>query len=149
MAIKLDLKERARIALGDFDYTPEMLREKMADIYEQDAREKGIDEFSIGLARALIVRDGNLDALGRRVPADEGEGELAHVEKETAETVESPARHGRGGDRGGRRPKVLPSDARPRSFRVSDSEARLVRDLVRLLRAGHGRKIEKLFDSLV
>lgn len=151
MARQLSLRERALAALGDYSMCAdeETIRAKMADIYEKDATEKGFDSFSIGLSRALILRDGSLDALGQKgspVVEKKTENELKNVE---TETVESPARHGRGGDRGGRRPKVLPSDARPRSFRVSDSEARLVRDLVRLLRAGHGRKIEKLFDSLV
>lgn len=62
MARKLDLRERARAALGDFDYSEEALRKKMADLYEQDAKERGEDDFSIGLHRAVIIRDGNIDA---------------------------------------------------------------------------------------
>ena len=62
MAAKLSLRERARVALGDFSYTEDALREKMAAIYEKDARENGEDDFSIGLHKAVIMRDGNLDA---------------------------------------------------------------------------------------
>ena len=66
MARKLDLRERARAALGDFDYSEEALREKMADLYEQDAKERGENDTGISLAKALIVRDGNLSALGQK-----------------------------------------------------------------------------------
>ncbi len=62
MAAKLSLRERARVALGDFSYTEDALREKMAAIYEKDAKENGEDDFSIGLHKAVILRDGNLDA---------------------------------------------------------------------------------------
>lgn len=62
MAAKLSLRERARVALGDFSYTKDALREKMAAIYEKDARESGEDDFSIELHKAAIMRDGNLDA---------------------------------------------------------------------------------------
>ena len=62
MAAKLSLRERARVALGDFSYTEDALREKMAAIYEKDAKESGEDDFSIGLHKAVILRDGNLDA---------------------------------------------------------------------------------------
>lgn len=62
MAAKLSLRERARVALGDFPYTEDALREKMAAIYEKDAKESGEDDFSIGLHKAVIMRDGNLDA---------------------------------------------------------------------------------------
>ena len=62
MAAKLSLRERARVALGDFPYTEDALREKMAAIYEKDAKESGEDDFSIGLHKAVILRDGNLDA---------------------------------------------------------------------------------------
>ena len=62
MAAKLSLRARARVALGDFSYTEDALREKMAAIYEKDARENGEDDFSIGLHKAVIMRDGSLDA---------------------------------------------------------------------------------------
>ena len=62
MAAKLSLRERARVAMGDFQYTEDALREKMAAIYEKDALESGEDEFSIGLHKAVIMRDGSLDA---------------------------------------------------------------------------------------
>ena len=62
MAAKLSLRERARVALGDFSYTEDTLREKMAAIYEKDARESGEDDTSIALHKAVIMRDGNLDA---------------------------------------------------------------------------------------
>ena len=64
MARKLTLRERALSELGDFarDVPEDGVREKMAAIYERDALESGEDEFSIALHKAVIMRDGNLDA---------------------------------------------------------------------------------------
>jgi len=65
MAEKLSIRERARIALGDFDFTLEMLHEKMSEIFKEEAKARGLDDTSIGIAAAIIARDGNLKALGR------------------------------------------------------------------------------------
>ena len=68
MGRKLTLRELAMNELGDFsNYVGEdAIRAKMADIYAKEAKERGEDENAIALARALIERDGNLDALGRK-----------------------------------------------------------------------------------
>ena len=65
MAEKLSIRERARIALGDFDFTLDMLHEKMSEIFKEEAKARGLDDTSIGIAAAIIARDGNLKALGR------------------------------------------------------------------------------------
>lgn len=64
MARKLTLRERALSELGDFarDVPEDGVREKMAAIYERDALESGEDDTSIALHKAVIMRDGNLDA---------------------------------------------------------------------------------------
>lgn len=93
MAEKLPLRERARIALGDFGYTEETLRAKMADIYEQDAKERGEDDFSIALHRAVIMRDGNIDAFETKAqkPAAVSSDEAARKDSpKNGEIIEAP-----------------------------------------------------------
>lgn len=95
VAEKLPLRERARIALGDFGYTEETLRAKMADIYEQDAKERGEDDFSIALHRAVIMRDGNIDAFETKAqkPAAVSSDEAARKDhSKNGEITKAPER---------------------------------------------------------
>lgn len=66
MAEKLSIRERARIALGDFDFPLDMLHQKMSEIFKEEARARGLDDDTISLAAAIIARDGNLSALGKK-----------------------------------------------------------------------------------
>lgn len=65
MAEKLSIRERARIALGDFDFPLDVLHQKMSEIFKEEARARGLDDDTISLAAAIIARDGNLSALGK------------------------------------------------------------------------------------
>ena len=96
MAEKLSIRERARIALGDFDFTLDMLHEKMSEIFKEEAKARGLDDTSIGIAAAIIARDGNLKALGREeiedifLPTD-AEKACRNSHTEAAEKIEKAA----------------------------------------------------------
>ena len=67
MAKKRDIRQRAFDALGDFSgYVGEdVIRDKMVQIFKDEAKAAGIDDTSVSMAAAIIARDGNLKALGR------------------------------------------------------------------------------------
>lgn len=67
MAKKRDIRQRAFDALGDFSgYVGEdVIRDKMVQIFKDEARAAGIDDTSVSMAAAIIARDGNLKALGK------------------------------------------------------------------------------------
>lgn len=67
MANKRDIRQRAFDALGDFSgYVGEdVIRDKMVQIFKDEARAAGIDDTSVSMAAAIIARDGNLKALGK------------------------------------------------------------------------------------
>ena len=67
MAKKRDIRQRAFDTLGDFaGYVGEdVIRDKMVQIFKDEARAAGIDDTSVSMAAAILARDGNLKALGR------------------------------------------------------------------------------------
>ena len=120
MARKLTLRERARYALGDFDVNENALRAKMAEIYEAEAKERGEDETSISLVKAVIVRDGNLDALGRTDESPqkyEWGGESFHCDlPEIVKPDESRAKGSTAADKPKAKPKTAITPEKKRHF---------------------------------
>ena len=115
MAVKLDLRQRAISALGDYSMAADemAIRKKMAELYAKD--HTGEDETSLALKKALIERDGDLSALSpspRKAAADSAPA-----------PAPVPKKPGRGGRReGAGRPKSIKGALSVWSVRVTEDE---------------------------
>ena len=149
MAVKLSARERAKIRLGDFDYSEAMLREMTKKIEAEDAELAGdpprqketlpymgkdMEEMAEALSRALIERDGNDDALYARSSKkdkdqprtiEQARASITTIEKLEAEGQQRlfPAPLRRGGVRAGAgRKKGEKPPLKVLSIRVTDEE---------------------------
>ena len=114
MAVKLDLRQRALAALGDYSRRADekTIRAKMVEIDAED--HKGASAFELASRRMVIERDGDLSAFS--VSPKNSAADPAPV-------VQAPKKSGRGGRReGAGRPKSIKGALSVWSVRVTEDE---------------------------